>query len=524
MNKIHNPRPVVLCILDGWGYREATEDNAVAQAHTPNFDALWQNCPHSLLQASEGFVGLPSGQMGNSEIGHLHIGAGRVVRKELTEIDAAIADGSLAQNPRLQDFIAKLKVSGGICHLMGLLSGGGVHSHERHLLELARIVSAAEITVRIHAWLDGRDVAPQSAATIVPSFLAQLQTMPRVTLATLCGRYYAMDRDHRWERVERAYNLMTAAEGEIVTDLPASLQAQYDQKITDEFIPPLVTADYQGMQNGDGVLCANFRPDRVREILAALLDHDFKNFARKKQIKFAAAAGMAEYSAELNPLLLTLFPPVQLTETLGEIVANAGLKQVRAAETEKYPHVTFFFNGGQETAFVGEERILVPSPKVATYDLQPEMSAAELTQKVAVSIKSGVFDLVIVNYANPDMVGHSGKLDAAIKAVEAVDQGLGTLAEAVRAMQGAMLVIADHGNCEVMRDPVTGEPHTAHTTNPVPAILLGGPDDAALVDGGLADVAPTLLALLGLPQPRAMTGQNLCRSLAASVKHRVIGQ
>ena len=505
------PRPVVLVILDGWGWREEVADNAVRQARTPAFDALWSSCPHGFLRTSGADVGLPDGQMGNSEVGHLNIGAGRVVMQDLPRIGAAIAKGSIAYLPALTGLIAALQHSGGTCHLVGLLSPGGVHSHQDHAVALARILSAAGIPVAIHAWTDGRDTAPQAAPDFLARFESDIAPLPGVRIATVTGRYFAMDRDNRWDRVSQACNAMVAGEGtRAATPQAAIADAQAAGK-TDEFIPATIIGDYAGMADGDGLFCFNFRADRVREILGALLDPAFEGFARARTIRFAAAAGLTEYSAALNPFLATLFAPQPMNDILGATIAAAGLAQLHMAETEKYPHVTYFLNGGEETPYPGEDRIMVPSPKVATYDLQPEMSAPELTDKAVAAIGSGAYDLIVLNFANADMVGHTGSLAAATKAVEAVDTGLGRIADAIRAAGGALFVTADHGNAELMRDPATGGPHTAHTTNPVPAILLGAPTNTTLADGRLADIAPTLLALLGLPQPAAMTGQSLLR-------------
>ncbi len=505
------PRPVMLVILDGWGWRDDAADNAVRQARTPAFNALWSSCPHAFLRTSGADVGLPDGQMGNSEVGHLNIGAGRVVMQDLPRIGAAIANGSIAALPALTGLVASLKASGGTCHLMGLLSPGGVHSHQDHAVALARILSDAGIPVAIHAWTDGRDTAPQAA----PDFLARFETgiapLPGVRIATVTGRYFAMDRDNRWDRVSQAHDVMTAGTGARAATPQAAIAAAHAAGRTDEFIPATAIGDYAGMADGDGLLCFNFRADRVREILAALLDPGFDGFARARAIRFAAADGLTEYSAALNPFLATLFAPQSMADILGATVAAAGLTQLRMAETEKYPHVTYFLNGGEETPYPGEDRIMVPSPKVATYDLQPEMSAPELTDKAVTAIASGAYDLIVLNFANADMVGHTGSLAAATKAVEAVDAGLGRIADAIRTAGGALFVTADHGNAETMRDPATGGPHTAHTTNPVPALLLGAPANASLADGRLADIAPTLLALLGVQQPAAMSGHTLLR-------------
>jgi 2,3-bisphosphoglycerate-independent phosphoglycerate mutase len=505
-------RPVMLVILDGFGWREETADNAVRQARKPNFDRLWQTCPHAFLRTSGGEVGLPDGQMGNSEVGHLNIGAGRVVMQELPRISLAAKDGSLARAPALSDLIAKLQASGGTCHLLGLMSPGGVHSHQDHAVALAEILHQSGVKVAVHAFTDGRDTPPRSAADDMAWLRGALP--PGVPVATVTGRYYAMDRDKRWDRVARAYAALTNGEGARFDDPVAAVRDGYAHDVTDEFLTPAVIADYKGMQDGDGILCFNFRADRVREILAALLEPTFHGFPRKRQIRFAAAAGMTRYSDELAPYLGVLFPPETLEHILGQVVAEAGRAQLRTAETEKYPHVTYFLNGGQETTFPGEDRILVPSPKVATYDLQPEMSAPELTDKVVTAIDSKKYDLIVLNYANPDMVGHTGSLPAAIKAVETVDAGLGRIAAAVAKQGGALLVTADHGNCELMRDPATGGPHTAHTTNPVPVLLMGG-GASALRDGRLADIAPTLLELMGLERPQEMTGSSLIRAHAA---------
>jgi 2,3-bisphosphoglycerate-independent phosphoglycerate mutase len=495
----------MLVVLDGWGWREESADNAVRLANTPTFDRLWSTCPHAFLSASGQDVGLPAGQIGNSEVGHLNIGAGRVVTQELPRIDAAVADGSLAHNPTLGDFIARLRRSGGVCHLMGLTSPGGVHSHQDHAVALARLVAEAGVPVRIHAFTDGRDTPPQSAADDMRALQAAL---PRsVVMASVSGRYYAMDRDKRWDRVEKAYLAMAAAEAPRFPEALAAIAASYAEGITDEFIVPAVIGDYRGMRDGDGVLSFNFRADRVRQLLAALLDSDFTGFPRPQRLNFAAALGMTRYSDELAPLLGVLFPPVELRHVLGEVVAAAGRRQLRIAETEKYPHVTYFLNGGREDPYPGEDRILVPSPKVATYDLQPEMSAPEVTDKAVAAIESGSYDLIVLNFANPDMVGHTGSLPAAMRAVETVDRGLQRIVDAVSTAGGVLLITADHGNCEQMRDPATGGPHTAHTTNKVPVILVGAP--GKLSDGILADLAPALLELMGLARPPEMTGRSL---------------
>jgi 2,3-bisphosphoglycerate-independent phosphoglycerate mutase len=505
------PRPVLLCILDGWGEAPASDRNAIALARTPNWDRFRATGPHSLIEASEHHVGLPDGQMGNSEVGHMNLGAGRVVMQDLPQIDAAIEDGSLAAIPALHRLIEAARAGSGVCHLMGLLSPGGVHSHQNHMLALARILDRAGIAVSIHAFLDGRDTPPRSAAGYVDEFLAAIAPLARTHIATVSGRYYAMDRDQRWDRCERAWCALVEGEADhAAEDAAAAIRTAYARGETDEFVQPTTISGYRGMADGDALLSANFRSDRVREILAALLDPDFDGFARPRMPRFSAAAGMTAYSTALDPFLATLFAPEDLTDTLGEVVARNGLTQLRIAETEKYAHVTFFFNGGAESLFEGEERILVPSPKVATYDLKPEMSAPEVTDKLIAAIESGRFDFIVCNYANTDMVGHSGDVGAAIRAVEAVDTCLGRVADAIRASGGAMLITADHGNAECMRDPASDQPHTAHTTNRVPLLLVNGPASVAgLANGRLADIAPTVLALMGLERPAAMTGRPL---------------
>jgi 2,3-bisphosphoglycerate-independent phosphoglycerate mutase len=500
-------RPVMLVILDGFGWREEAADNAVRQAKTPTFSRLWTTGPHGFLHTSGHDVGLPDGQMGNSEVGHLNIGAGRVVMQDLPRISGAIAKGEIKSAPALTDLIKKLKASGGTCHLIGLVSPGGVHSHQDHAAALAAILTEAGVPTRLHAITDGRDTPPQSATEYLDRLRAALPKS--VPIATVCGRYYAMDRDKRWERVTKAYNAIVEAQGPHFPDAQAVIADAYASKQFDEFVLPAVAGDYHGMQDGDGVLCFNFRADRVREILGAMLEKDFSGFPRPRVVALAAAIGMTQYSDELDRLMGAIFPSQPLTNILGEVVADAGRTQLRMAETEKYPHVTYFLNGGREEPYRGEDRIMVPSPKVATYDLQPEMSAPELTDKAVAAIESGKYDLIILNYANPDMVGHTGNLLAAIKAVETVDAGLGRIAAAIEKADGALLVTADHGNCELMRDPQTGGPHTAHTTNPVPLVLLGARNRALAAQGRLADLAPTLLELMGLPKPREMTGVSL---------------
>ena len=499
-------RPVMLVILDGFGWREDSADNAVRQAKTPTFSGLWESGPHAFLRTSGRDVGLPDGQMGNSEVGHLNIGAGRVVTQDLVKIGDAVADGSIAQAPAFIKLVDALKKTGGTCHLVGLVSPGGVHAHQDHAAAIAGYLHNAGIKTVVHAITDGRDTPPQSAGEDLKRLQAALPE--GVPIATVVGRYFAMDRDKRWDRVSHAYGAIADAEGTRVATPDAAIKAAYAAGKFDEFVPASVIGDYAGMTDGDAILCFNFRADRVREILAALLDPAFDGFLRKRTVKFAAAVGMTRYSDALAPFLGVLFAAEKLNNILGEVVANAGKTQLRMAETEKFAHATYFLNGGREALFKGEERIMVPSPQVATYDLQPEMSAPELADKAVAAIDGGKFDLIVLNFANPDMVGHTGVLAAAIKAVETVDTGLRRIAEAIKRQGGALLVTADHGNCELMKDPKTGGPHTAHTTNPVPVVLMGG-GAKSVRDGRLADLAPTLLDLMGIPQPAEMTGHSL---------------
>ncbi len=501
------PKPVVLCILDGWGIGPDPKTSAPAQADVPTFNRLMAECPNATLVTFGPDVGLPTGQMGNSEVGHTNIGAGRVVAMDLGQIDLAIEDGSFATNASLREFIAALQVSGGTAHLAGLCSPGGVHAHQAHMLQAARIIAAEGVPVAIHAITDGRDVAPSSAAAQVAELERALP--PGAKIVTVIGRYFAMDRDNRWERVEQAFRAIVQGQG-VATAATAqeAIAAGYAAGKTDEFLPATTLAGYTGMKDGDGLFFLNFRADRAREILAAIGAPGFDGFDPGPRPHLVARLGMVDYSEAHNAYMTTMFPKQDIVNTLGEWVAKQGKTQFRLAETEKYPHVTFFLNGGREAPFAGEERAMPTSPKVATYDLQPEMSAPEVADRLVEAIERR-FDLIVVNFANPDMVGHTGSLPAAVKAVEAVDRGLTRAVAALEKVGGAMIVCADHGNCEMMVDPVTGGPHTAHTVNPVPVILVGGPQGAHLRSGRLADLAPTLLALMGLPKPAEMTGESL---------------
>ncbi|MEM9971558.1 MAG: 2,3-bisphosphoglycerate-independent phosphoglycerate mutase [Pseudomonadota bacterium] len=508
------PKPVVLCILDGWGLREDRTANAPALAKTPTFDRIMANCPNATLVTHGPDVGLPTGQMGNSEVGHTNIGAGRVVAMDLGQIDLAIEDGSFAEQPALVDFIAKVKASGGRAHLTGLVSDGGVHSHVNHMIAAAKVIADAGLEVVIHAITDGRDVSPTSAKGYIASLREQLPE--RASFGSISGRYYAMDRDTRWDRVQKAFYTMMYADGRHFDTPEDAIDAAYAEDVTDEFIEP-ATLGRKGMGaifDDDGLFFLNFRADRAREILAAIADPAFDAFdthgADHDRSNLAAVLGMVDYSDAHNAYMTTVFPKQKIVNTLGAWVAKHGLSQFRLAETEKYPHVTFFLNGGKEAPEHGEDRYMPKSPNVATYDLQPEMSAAEVTDKFVEAIGAG-YDLIVTNYANPDMVGHTGDLDAAIKACEAVDQGLGRVVAALDAAGGAMVLTADHGNCETMVDPETGKPHTAHTTNLVPVAVVGAPEGTTLADGRLADLAPTLLDLMAVPQPDEMTGESLLR-------------
>ncbi|PJE30249.1 phosphoglycerate mutase [Pseudooceanicola antarcticus] len=502
------PKPVVLCILDGWGLREEREANAPALAHTPTFDRIMATCPHATLVTFGPDVGLPKGQMGNSEVGHTNIGAGRIVAMDLGQIDLAIEDGSFAKNEAMGEMIAKLKETGGTAHVMGLVSDGGVHGSLTHILAAVNTIAAAGVPVALHAVTDGRDVAPKSAL----GYLAKLEAgLPEgAKIASVSGRYYAMDRDNRWERVSLAYFAMMQGKGEAAASAAEAVEASYAAGKTDEFVLPTVIGDCAGVQDGDGFFCLNFRADRAREILRAIGEPGFEDFDTGERPDLAALLGMVEYSDGHNAYMTTCFPKREIVNTLGAWVASHGKTQFRLAETEKYPHVTFFLDGGVEAIKEGEERFMPKSPKVATYDLQPEMSSVEVTDTFVEAIERG-FDLIVTNYANPDMVGHTGDIDAAVKACEAVDRGLTRVVEALEKVGGAMVVTADHGNCETMVDPETGGPHTAHTTNLVPVALFNGPEGAELRDGRLADLAPTLLQLMGLEQPAEMTGQSLIK-------------
>ena len=506
-------RPVALVILDGWGINPVCDNNAVCQAKTPRLDALFKEYPSAHLGASGMAVGLPDGQMGNSEVGHLNIGAGRVVYQDFTRITKSIKDGDFFDNPILCEAIDKVKSSGGTLHLMGLLSDGGVHSHNTHLYALVDLARRRGLEkVFVHAFMDGRDTPPKSGAGYLRELEEKLEELGVGRVATVTGRYWAMDRDNRWDRVQRAYRAMTEGEGVKAASSAEAIEGSYNAGKNDEFVEPRVIAENDApvgtVGDGDGVIFFNFRSDRAREITRAFTDDSFKGFERLAFPDLATYVCMTEYDATFD--LPVAFPPATLPELLGEVVSQAGKRQLRIAETEKYAHVTFFFNGGSEEPFPGEERKLIPSPQeVATYDEKPEMSAFEVTDEVVSRVQSQEYDLIVLNYANCDMVGHTGFLDAAIKAMEAVDASVGRIVDAVIAVGGALLITADHGNCEQMTDNKGGA-HTAHTSNLVPVILVDDERRTAKLRGGiLADLAPTILQLMAIEAPAEMTGKSL---------------
>lgn len=506
-------KPVVLLILDGWGYRAESENNAIALAELPAWRGLLTECPNTLIHTEGRFVGLPDGQMGNSEVGHMNIGAGRIVYQDLTRVDAAIEDGSFGQNAELLAAIAAAESKDRCLHVMGLLSPGGVHSHEQHIFAFLRLAKAQGARrVRVHAFLDGRDMPPQSAEASLRALESLCAELGQTEISSVTGRYYAMDRDQRWERTAPAYAAIAGAIGVFRAETALqALQQAYERGETDEFVSATVLPQAAPMQDGDAVVFMNFRADRARQLTACFTDPAFDGFVRTPLPTLSCFVCLSEYDARLPAQVA--YPPESLRNTLAEVLAAHGKTQLRIAETEKYAHVTFFFNGGVEQPVQGEERILIPSPKVATYDLQPEMSCPELTVKLTEAIASGRFDAIICNIANPDMVGHTGSLPAAIKAAQAVDRALADVRAAVDAVGGILLVTADHGNVEMMRDPGTGEAHTAHTVGPVYFVLCG--HSGPLRSGGsLRDIAPTLLELMVLPQPAEMTGRSLIGNTA----------
>jgi 2,3-bisphosphoglycerate-independent phosphoglycerate mutase len=505
------PTPVLLIILDGFGHREACEDNAICQARKPHWNVLWNTCPHTLIEASQKWVGLPPRQMGNSEVGHMNIGAGRVIYQDYTKIEHAIETGEFARNPVFAQLLDTAQR--GALHVLGLLSPGGVHSHESQIHALLELAAARGVKrVLVHAFLDGRDTPPQSAEASLAALQALCRRLGNTRIASVCGRYYAMDRDQRWERVRAAYDLIVEGKAaHTAPDALAALKAAYGRGETDEFVQATAIgpagAPPQRLEDGDAAVFMNFRADRARQLTAALTDPGFAGFARARMPKPGYYCTLTRYGEDFAHLPAA-FGPQEIREGFGEVLAKHGLRQLRIAETEKYAHVTYFFNGGIEAPYPGEDRILVPSPKVATYDLQPEMSAREVTDRLVAAIRSRQYHAIVCNYANGDMVGHTGNLEAATRAIEVLDECIGRAVEAMRETGGEVLITADHGNAETMRDEASRQPHTAHTLNLVPLLYIGR--KARMARGGaLQDVAPTLLAMMGLPQPAAMTGHCL---------------
>ncbi|EKE73041.1 2,3-bisphosphoglycerate-independent phosphoglycerate mutase [Gallaecimonas xiamenensis] len=501
-------KPLVLIIMDGWGYRENPENNAILAANTVNLDKLWAEKPHSLISGSGLDVGLPDGQMGNSEVGHVNLGAGRVVYQELTRIGKAINDGDFFDNPALCAAVDKAVAKGKAVHIMGLLSPGGVHSHEEHLLAMMELAARRGAEhIYLHGFLDGRDTPPRSAKASLERVNAKCAELGKGRIASLVGRYYAMDRDNRWDRVQAAYDLLTQGKAQFHSpDALAALDAAYERGENDEFVKATAVGEPVAMADGDAVIFMNFRADRARQMSRAFVDDGFSGFERAKRPALADFVMLTQYAADIHTSCA--YPPESLSNTLGEWLAKHDKTQLRISETEKYAHVTFFFNGGVEQTFPGEDRILVPSPNVATYDLQPEMNSTELTDKLVAAIESGDYDVIVCNYPNGDMVGHTGVFEAAVKACEAVDHCIGRVTQALAKVGGECLITADHGNAEQMLDHESGQPHTAHTSDPVPLIYVGRP--AKAVEGGvLSDIAPTMLTLMGMPVPAEMTGKPL---------------
>lgn len=509
-----NYLPLALIILDGWGYREEKAFNAIAAANTPNWQRFWQHHPHALLSGSGLDVGLPPGQMGNSEVGHLNIGAGRVVYQDFTRIEQDLNQGGFFDNAALKQAVNTAINKGKAVHILGLLSPGGVHSHERHIHAMAELTAKLGCKrLYIHAFLDGRDTPPKSAMASIMAMEQKLASLGQGQIASLIGRYYAMDRDKRWERIQAAYELLTEAKADYhATSATAGLEMAYARGETDEFVKATAIApdgNFISIDNDDVIIFMNYRADRARELTQAFTDKDFTHFQRQRFPRIAEYVTLTQYAVDMGTRIA--YPPQQLNNVLGEYLAEQGFKQLRAAETEKYGHVTFFFNGGREEPYTGEQRILIPSPKVATYELQPEMSAYQLTAALVAAIESKQYQFIVCNFANPDMVGHTGDFAAAVKAIEVIDDCLGQLVDALQAVGGEAIITADHGNAECMRDVQTKQPHTAHTNEPVPFLYIGRPAEMAFASGVLADVAPSILHILGLPQPTAMTGKSLLR-------------
>lgn len=507
-------KPVVLIVLDGWGYSERRESNAILNAETPVWNRLWQDCPHLLIRCSGNDVGLPAEQMGNSEVGHLNLGAGRVVYQEFTRISRAIKSGTFFTNHTLTHAVDQATAVNRAVHILGLLSPGGVHSHEEHIHAMAKLaVERGAQRVYVHAFLDGRDTPPKSAATSLQAMQDIFVQLGHGCIASIIGRYFAMDRDHRWPRIQAAYDLLTQGKGYRAPDALNALEMAYARGETDEFVQATAILSAEGqpviIADGDVVIFMNYRSDRARQITRAFIEDDFSGFNREVIPKLGAFVSLTEYNQQFH--IPVAFPPERQRNTFGEYISNLGLHQLRLAETEKYAHVTFFFNGGIEQPYPGEDRILVPSPNVATYDLKPEMSAPEVTDKLVTAIESGHYDAIICNYANPDMVGHTGSFEAAVKAVEVIDHCLGRLVDAAHKANAELIITADHGNAEQMRDDTVNQPHTAHTCNLAPFIYVGRTAEAVRATGTLADIAPTMLYAMGINKPAEMSGQPLIK-------------
>lgn len=507
------PKPFILIILDGWGYREKTQANAIARAKKPCWDYLWKNYPHTLLSGSGTCVGLPSGQMGNSEVGHMNMGAGRIIHQDLTRIDLAIQNGEFFENPALCSALDQVRDQQKALHVLGLLSPGGVHSQEKHIQALLILASKHEVKrVYFHAFLDGRDTPPKSAEASLKALIKKCEELGCGKLVSIVGRYYAMDRDKRWDRVHKAYDLLTQGKADFRAEDPIqALHEAYERQETDEFVQAtcIGPAEVCAIQDGDAVVFMNFRADRARQLTQAFIDPDFRGFERVKRPRLSAFVTLTEYDKQFSNFVSIAFPPVTLRHILAEYLSEQGLRQLRIAETEKYAHVTYFFNGGLEKPFPGEDRVLIPSPQVATYDLKPEMSAPELTDRIIKEIREKQYDVIICNFANPDMVGHSGNFEATVKAIEVIDACLHRIVEALKEVGGEALITADHGNAELMFDEKTQQAHTAHTHEKVPALYIGRKAAAVKSSGILADLAPTLLSLLGFTPPPEMTGEIL---------------
>ena len=502
-------RPAVLLILDGWGMSDSTEQNAIGAANKPNWDRLWESYPHTGLRTSGPAVGLPGGQMGNSEVGHLNLGSGRVVYQEFTRVSRSIRTGSFYSNLTLTDAVDSAAANGKAVHVLGLLSPGGVHSHEDHIHAMVRLAHDRGVKqIYVHAFLDGRDMPPKAAEASLVKLQQVFAEVGGGRLATMIGRYFAMDRDNRWDRIAIAYDLITQGQADYQNDDPVeALNAAYERDETDEFLQPTRIGEQVSVNDGDVIINMNYRSDRVRQITRPFIEPDFDMFERKVTPAIDRYVSLTEYNKDFD--IPVAYPPERLVNTFGEYISRLGLRQLRIAETEKYAHVTFFFNGGVEQPNDGEERILVPSPQVATYDLQPEMSAYEVTDKLVAAIEGGTFDAIICNYANGDMVGHTGNYEAAVKAIEVLDECIGRVCDAAVAAGGELLITADHGNAEQMLDTENNQPHTAHTTNLVPLIYVGKQVETLAENGALCDISPTLLQIMGLPKPHEMTGRSL---------------